>query len=199
MRVRLVLGFVCLVGAAACHRGLTTLEFPLAWRGVGSPPEPSKEVAAAFSKQSVVLLPLTDIREHPEVIGHHDDTHEPIRALSSVPKFCDEHVREILIAAGLRQREGGSVEVVPELVHFEVVEGGTYQASVRIRFTVRRLGSAQSLSFMANGTSKRWGRSRSVENYNEALSNALEDAMKQLLQNAEFANAIAHGPPVLPG
>jgi uncharacterized lipoprotein YajG len=77
-----------------------------------------------------------------------------------------------------------------ELLQYTVVEGGTFAGTVQIRATVRRGNSGQEWSKIYTGTAKRFGRSHSADNYNEALSNALQDATSQLVTDDEFAHAV---------
>jgi hypothetical protein len=185
------------VGGVGCHRGLETLNFPLRWTGVNNNPSASSEVAAAFSKQPFLLVPLVDKRQlvgaNAGAIGRHEDSNETVMTPTSVQQFCAERTHTLMAGAGARLVTESEYVMTQELIGFEVVEGGMYNAKVTIRFTLSRGGNAI-WTFASEGLSKRWGRSRSEENYNEALSNALQASIAILLSNKDFAQALSGVP-----
>jgi hypothetical protein len=175
---------------AACNRGLEVLNFPLRWTGADGSPTASTEMSTAFAKQPFLLTTLVDKRQgQASVIGRHEETRETISTPTSVQQFCAERTHTLLASAGAKLVTKSDYVMTQELTGFEVVEGDTYSAKVSIRFTLSRGGTAVWTSVI-DGTSKRWGKSRSEENYNEALSNALQSTIMILVSNKDFAKAL---------
>ena len=97
---------------------------------------------------------------------------------------------ELLTSAGAKLVDtGATITLKPELIVYQVVEGGLFNADVRIRVTALENGKVV-YEGTHSGKSKRWGHSRNPENYNEALSNALFEATQELLQDDQLASVL---------
>ena len=75
-----------------------------------------------------------------------------------------------------------------EVQRFFVVESGLYNGDVAMGITVTD-GSGVVLWHGSEGRSKRFGRSFSAENYQEALTSAAGEALKNLAEMPDFINA----------
>lgn len=165
----------------------------LQWKGVDSAPRPSPYVAQAFSA-TPIAFGLRDVRPDPTAVGMQEDGNQVIRTADNVAQFSSAKMGEMLRAAGARLDESPMSVIETDLVEYKVNEGGKYNGVAAIRVTVRRSGNPD-WSKTFQGTSTRWGKSHSPDNFNEALSNALYDATEQLLRDDGFGAAVMGAPP----
>ena len=169
----------------------------LKWQGVGAAPTPSPYVGQAFAS-TPIAFGLRDVRPEPTAVGVQEDGGVVVRTADNVAQFCSGKMGELLRAAGARLDESPAAVVETDLVEYKVNEGGKYVGVAAIRVTVRRGGSPD-WSQTYQGTSNRWGKSHSPDNFNEALSNALHDATEHLIQDDAFAAALTGAPPPAAG
>lgn len=172
----------------ACGRGLPAA-FPLEWQGVDSQPSPSDRVRAAIANKNFKMEAVVDKRADRSKIGVDNETRYQYRTTSSVADFCTERIHEMLNAAGMRLVEQGDYVVQTEIGEYNVAEGGLFNGEVRVTFRVFAPGKP-AFESMYEGKSKRFGRSHSPDNINEALSNALHSATEKFLRDDAFADAL---------
>lgn len=148
---------------------------------------------------SPLAFGLRDVRPDPSAVGLFEGSGFVVRTSDNVAEYCSTRVGEMLARAGARLNETPMAVLEMELLEYSVVEGGAFNGVVRIRAIVRR-GAGPVWSRTYVGKSKRWGRTHNPENFNEALSNALADVTSQLIQDDDFARALAGepGPDPLP-
>jgi hypothetical protein len=164
--------------------------FPLEWRGVEGLPRPSSPVAEALRKRTLQIDQFADTRSSPNRIGTVEENQTPVNTTSNVAAYCTQRFGQLLTSAGARiVTSGATITLRPELVVYQVIEGGLFNADVRIRVTALENGKVV-YEGTHSGKSKRWGHSRNPENYNEALSNALFEATQQLLEDDQLASAL---------
>ena len=109
-----------------------------------------------------------------------------------VPTWCTDSLRTVLSKAGLPiGADKETVTVSGELQSFFVTEKDTYVGDVTIKIKVTNRAGTVLWTGMANGASKRWGRSYSADNYNEVLSDSVMEAAYSLLKNQRFMDALA--------
>lgn len=171
---------------AACH-GSPPSTLALSWRGVTETPRANSVVQESFAAAPFSFT-LRDVRPDPTAVGGYDDSSTIVRTPDSVAQFCGTKLGEILISTGARIREQPVAALETELLEYRVIEGGTFAGKVSLRAIVHRGDAAWSKVY--TGTSKRWGRSHSPENFNEALSNALADVAEQLVTDDGFGHAL---------
>jgi hypothetical protein len=185
---------ICLAAAVlagACAQfAETPAPFPLEWRGIENMPRPSSPVAEGLRKHEIQIDRFVDHRSDPAKIGVVQKVDEAVRTSSNVADFCTARFSEVLTRAGAHvSASGAPIVIKPELDVFEVIEGGMFNGEAVIRVTALDNGKVVYEGTHA-GKSKRWGRSRSPENYNEALSNALLAATQKLLEDDLFAKSL---------
>lgn len=173
---------------AACGGGGQIQNLPLRWRGVEELPRPNGAVARALST-TPLAFGLRDLRTDPTAVGVYQESGWVVRTTDNVGQYCTDRMGEMLVHAGARLGQTPAVPLEAELIDYQVIEGGTFEGTVRLRAIVRR-GSGEPWSKTYTGSSKRWGRTHNPENFNEALSNALADATHQLLNDESFASAL---------
>ena len=179
---------IALIVASAC--GSSQIEnLPMAWRGVDDTPHPSREVSQAL-QATPITFELRDVRPDPTAVGTYEEDGFVVRTRDNVGQFASTHVGEMLENAGARLRDPPVMGVATELVEFKVVEGNTFRGTARLHVLVHRGPNDPVWSKIYVGTSHRIGRSHSPENFNEALSSALEDATSHLLDDDDFAHAL---------
>ncbi|CAN5491847.1 hypothetical protein BH11MYX1_BH11MYX1_39160 [soil metagenome] len=177
---------LALVVTAACH-GSPPSTLALAWRGVTETPKANSVVQESFAAAPFSFT-LRDVRTDPSAVGGYDDDSTVVHTRDNVGQFCGAKLGEILISTGARIREQPIAALETELLEYSVIEGGTFAGKVSLRAIVHRGDAAWSKVY--TGTSKRWGRSHSPENFNEALSNALADVAEQLVTDDAFGHAL---------
>lgn len=188
-------------GAACGGGGGNIQNLPLRWQGVEAMPAPSGTVARALAA-APLMLGLRDLRADPTVVGRYADNGFVVRTTDNVGQYCTDRLGEMLVRAGAHLSQSAPTVLEAELLDYQVVEGSTFEGTVRMRATLRRAGN-QVWTKTYTGTNNRWGRTHNPENFNEALSNSLADATQQLLRDDEFARSLGEprtgGPVHQPG
>lgn len=182
VRALIVLLVVAACGGAQIHN------LPLQWRGVDTGPAASTAVAQSFAAVPIAFA-LRDTRPDPSAVGTYEDNGYVVRTSDNVAAYCSTQLGEMLAHAGARLNEAPRATLETELLEYRVVEGGTFHGIVRLRAIVRR-PSGDAWAKIYEGSSKRWGRSHSPDNMNEALSNALADVATQLVHDEDFAQVL---------
>ncbi len=179
--------------------------FALDWQGVDSAPSPSDRVSAALVHKTFRIEPSIDRRSDASKIGVDQDSSYQYRTTSNVAAFCSDRIKDMLTSAGFKLVEQADLIIQSEIVEYNVAEAGLFNGEVRVRFRVFSPGKP-AFEALYEGKSKRWGRSHSPTNINEALSNALASATEKFLRDDAFADALegksaapaAPAPPVAP-
>jgi hypothetical protein len=180
------------VAGMACGGGGNIQNLPLRWSGVNPLPRANPSVTRALAA-SPIALGLRDLRADPTAVGSYQDTGFVVRTTDNVGQYCTDRLGEMLIHAGAHLEPGAPTTLEAELLEYKVVEGSNFEGTVRVRTTLRRGGGTVWTKVLV-GTSKRWGRTHSPENFNEALSNALAEVTQQLLLDDEFARSLGAPP-----
>jgi len=174
------------------------MTIPLAWAPTDASTLPIG-ATAAFKDQRVAVNPVVDSRENKADIGKNieekiDRQQKPEWAVSTntdLGSFLTDRLLAVLQANGIATVTSEPTRVIRiEILRYYVVEGESYKADVGFRATIEDGQGRQIWSGLADGASNRFGRSYSPENYNEALSNAFLEALKQLMQNPEMLKAV---------
>jgi len=169
--------------------------FALQWRGAGPNAMPNKTVADALKNHLIKLQPLNDARADLAKIGEwENDNKKAVRTDTNVAQFVHDNLSSQLKGAGAKLvKDGETVEMRGEIIEFNVQEGGMFNGDIRMRFNVV-VGGRATWEGTFNGKSKRWGRTHNPDNFNEALTNALQEVTRQLLSDDGFAKALTAVP-----
>jgi hypothetical protein len=196
-RVALVL--TALLPMACKHHIHGPMSIPLAW----TPTDPVTlpiTASEAFKGQRVAVNPVVDAREDKTAIGKNvekviDRIEKPEWAVSTnsdVGSFLTDRVLKVLQVNGINAVTSDPTRVVRlELLRFFVIEGENYKAEVAFRATIEDGQGRQLWQGLADGNANRFGASYSPENYNEALSDAFLDALKELSKNPDMLKSVA--------
>lgn len=143
----------------------------------------------SFMESTFKLDSIVDARNSKETIGENLERKEDPRvyvATNSIRAFVEHGFREVFSKYDVRMSdEGYQYRIVGELRTFRVTEESTYKGQVRIAFHILDTSSDTVCSCLAEGTSKRWGRSYSEEMYNECISNTLFSCVASLMDKCD--------------
>lgn len=139
--------------------------------------------------------------QEPLKIGQGTDGDEiafPIHASSDVVAFIQEAVTQIASAWGVKTSQPADAVLVVSVTRYFVDEsnkalGSMYAAEVKLAFTLKDGAGAKLVEGAASGSAHRYGRARSSDNCNEVLSDALKEALANVLSSSELQAAWASG------
>ena len=103
-----------------------------------------------------------------------------------VGTFVQDQLVKIFGANGIKLGAGATRVLTGEVQRFFVTEENTYDTDVAIKFRLADSSGRELWQGVGEGHSHRFGRSFSADNYQEALSSALFEAVKDLLANPDF-------------
>jgi len=192
MRKTLLLAFLVLLG---CTTTPTKLEnIPLVWKPEKHARATTGAASEAFFKTKIKVLPMTDSRSDPQMIGESRETPppRPVTTKDNVAAFVTDQFKALLTGAGLTVVDSGENAIIKgEIQQFFVTETDQYVGTVRLHITATDANGKTVWEGMASGESTRFGRSYRAENYYESLSDALSLATSYLLQDQAFETALA--------
>lgn len=183
---------VCLIGCA--HAPVPLEGIPLDWR----PTDSITESGVTTDTQDVKIQvgDFVDTRSDHAAIGENreDTKPKPVTTRDDVGRFVADHLRETLQKTGMGVVDtGGKVILSGEVSDFFVAETDVYRSEVTLRITVSDATGKKLWSGVTSGTNTRFGKSYKAENYYEGLSDALVDAMQNLLQDPGFRKSLTSG------
>ncbi len=142
----------------------------------------------------VEILPLADARGQREFIGFSErkDCTWYARTPDDIATWCTDWVRPVMRELGLNLVEtAGAVKLSGKVLSFFVIEDSLYRAEVKLRIDAASSDGASLWSGVVTGTCARFGRNHKLDNYHEALSDALIDAAQRLAKDPSFRQAVA--------
>ncbi len=146
----------------------------------------------------VAVPAIVDKRDKGKQVGENNEGKDivPVYTMSDVPAFVRDHFTAQLKTIGLdvTAADRGDRVLKAELVEFWVSEGKRYHGSVGLRVSLADSGGKELWSAVLNGSSDNFGRSLKPENYNESLSDAVQDLSAKLASASGFRAAIAKKP-----
>lgn len=147
-------------------------------------------------KTKVEIGQFTDAHTNPSLIAENREDAAKGRILrvttkDDVAAYVRTHLGDTLGKYGLNVvPSGGDVVISGEVRRFFVTETSTYAADVGIMVTAKDASGKELWQGMANGSAERFGRSFKLENYQEAWSDGLFEAIYSLISSAEFRQAV---------
>lgn len=160
----------------------------------------SPTLAPPLLERSIHLVVEDARRGAPWSIGEgtdDDDETFPIVATTDVLPWLDATVREVAEDWGVKTSRKAARTLTLRLTRFAVEEsnkplGSTYAAEVQLTFTLEERGRTLAEG-AASGSARRYGRSRSADNCNEVLSDALKEALAEAFGHPRLQRAWASG------
>jgi hypothetical protein len=189
--LRIVLAAVA-VALVGCHHA-DSMQLRLLWMPTDNPRDLPSGAIEAFRGQTVAVS-VTDTRQNsgPRVgQNNEENTPRPVTTTDNVPAFVSQSFASVLQSNGVTVVPTGATRVLRlELGELFVNEGNLYQGSVTLRVSLEN-GSGQVLWKGAmRGSSHRFGRSFTEENYEQVISDSTLDALRALLGNPDFQAAV---------
>ena len=198
-------GVLVLVGGSGAGAGCSnatrtsSIDVPLEYRPKGAGDTPLVRMPATGATR-VYVSPTTDKRTDARVIGENteDSIPIPVYAAGKAPAdFETDVLRQEMRAAGLDVADevsGTQRQVESELLQFRVTESSRYQSEVRLAVKVVDPTGQVVWQGVSVGTAGNFGKSKSVTNYQETFSTALQKAIGKILSDPTFTQAMSDGP-----
>ncbi|HEX9942370.1 MAG TPA: hypothetical protein VGG03_10165 [Thermoanaerobaculia bacterium] len=183
-------------GAQAADKGIFTISLRYApQESVGT----SNAVLLPGITERPVKLSIAEGRagDDPAVIGDSSDDDDrvwPVRASNDVIAWANEVLKKNAADWGIKTSDSAPLTLSGKLTRFRVVEsnkavGSTYNAEAQVAFTLADSQGRTLWEGATSGDATRYGRSRSAENTNEVLSDAIKEAYANLFNDAGLQNA----------
>ncbi len=179
---------IVVLGACAAQAPLR--DVPLQWK----PSADASFGVVQASSHKFSFVTFKDVRQQPELIAENREKAMPrtVTTRDDVGAFVTMHVRQIFDRGGLTTVEsGGDVVVSGEVRQFFVEETDTYKANVILHVAVSNGAGASLWEGDVAGSASTFGRSYSMENYDQVLSDSIIDATTALLKDPGFRDALA--------
>jgi len=169
--------------------------------------KPQQAVAAAVASvtgamlDKPVRLEFVDKRRGDESMkigtrtDDNDRRHE-LHATSDVPEFVEKYLVESAGDWGVEFDPEAAQTLVVELIDVDLLEtnqavGATYNATVRLAYSMSRAAGTASASGSIAGDATRYGKKFSNDNLNEVLSDAMLEAFADLFSDPALQRAWA--------
>ncbi len=131
--------------------------------------------------------------QQPALVAENREMATPrlVTTRDDVGAFVATHMRQIFDRGGLTTVDsGGNAVVSGEVRQFFVEETDTYRANVVLHLTVRSSAGTALWDGNVSGSASTFGRSYSMENYDQVLSDSIIDATATLLKDPDFRSAV---------
>jgi hypothetical protein len=198
------LGTLALVAAFTATLGIFTgcsmgpkgpLTVPLEYR-----PNKSEPLSGSINATDVkvFLEPIADRRQDKEAIGKNNEGSTPVPvygAGKTPPEFFHDVMEQELKNFGIdfvEAAEAADRVITIELTRFFTDEGGTYKGEVRATASVKDKAGRPMWKGQVAGDGENYGRSLSRENYQQTFSDATRNAIRSLVTNSGFQQALTH-------
>jgi hypothetical protein len=193
------LALLCCLLAAPALAKKPLANIALQWRPTTTFAEMGAVNLTGLEKAAIKLEPLVDKRDKadPQLIGENREGEAkkqilPVTTKDNVPEFCTTNIGIVLKKLGLPMVDDNPTVIIGgDLMSFFVTETDVYVGEVTIKAKVTDVKGNVLWTGMANGASKRWGRSYKDENYLEVLTDSVMDAISGLLKDTRFIDALA--------
>lgn len=187
-----VVGLMVLV-AGGCAPPKTQLTVPLEYR-VDSSLSPKTALPTTTGLR--LFLEVTDDRAEKDRIGENieETTPKPIHAGVQEPaEFVKDAVTRELAGLGMMvvgEEAKANRTLTLHLIKFYCVETSTYDADIRANAEVREGGKVL-WSALVLGDKRNFGRSLSVQNYQEVFSGAVQELVAKIVGDSGFQRAVS--------
>lgn len=165
---------------------------PLVWKPTNDIHAITTENLAPLYARKIKVDSFVDKRKTNAEIGMNieDGTHKPVTTSEDIAAWSTDRFKKILVQYGVSPVENNADVVLKgEVLHFYVTEDKTYKGSIGLKITAIDSSGAVIWQGETTGSTKRVGRSYSLENYYEVLSDSYLEAINNLLTNRSFIQA----------
>jgi hypothetical protein len=188
--VRTALVLILLVATVGAHAQTALEHVPLQWK-----PTSSLQLGTTqMSQAQIHFETFQDTRDNKAAIGENleDGKSRPVTTTDDVGAFVSSHMRALFDRAGLKTVDSdGAVTIRGEVKAFYVRETSTYKSEVAVHLTLLDRNGKTLWNGLASGDATRFGRSYKLENYYEALSDAIVNTVSSMLQSTPFQSALS--------
>jgi hypothetical protein len=187
---------LALASAAAWAGDKNMTGVPLAWTPTSTLAESMGPLnLLPLAKAKIWIEPFTDTQADKAVIGENQEKSVPrtISTKDDVAAFLGQHMIALYKEAGLpmaANAQEATAVVSVEVLRCKVTEKDTYKGELSLIVQVTA-GGKPVWRGSVMGEATRWGRSYKLENYDEAISDSLMDAVGKSLKSEAFLKALA--------
>jgi len=188
---------------ASCSNssGRTSVEVPLEFMPREAEATPSVRLGSNAAK--ILVEPTVDARDEADkrVIGKNTENANgplPVIAVGSTPaEFVTKVLRKQVRDAGVSVTE--DMAVATRMLHTEIKglelrEDNSYHGEFRLDAKLVDPTGKEIWSDSFSGEGKNYGSSKSTENYNQTLSDAVKNATNKMLSDPKFKEALSGEP-----
>lgn len=148
-----------------------------------------------LSGAKVWIQPFTDNRPDKTLVAENLEKAQPrpVTTKDDVAAFLGSHAQTLYRESGLpmaANAQEATAVVSAEVVRCRVTEKDTYKGELNLMVEVKAHGKVVWRGAVL-GEATRWGRSYKLENYYEAISDSLVDAVVKSLKSESFLKALA--------
>lgn len=188
-KIFLVVISLSFVGGCATSKPLNNV--PLVWK-------PTSDVglgSVSLSDVSGVIFAVPkfeDERTNKNLIGTNMESSpgKTVTTSENVALWSTSQFIELMKKHGLKVSETGNVNIIGEIVDFNVNEVSDYKARVAIRIKAVDSSGATLWDGLMDGTTTRFGRSYSLDNYYETLTDAFIHGYRDLMTSTSFLESM---------
>jgi len=165
---------------------------PLVWKPTNDIHSITTENLAPLHARKIKVDSFVDKRNTHAEIGKNieDGINKPVTTSEDIAAWSTDRFKKILVQYGVSPVENNADVVLKgEVLHFYVTEDKTYKGSIGLKITAIDSSGAVIWQGETTGSTKRVGRSYSLENYYEVLSDSYLEAINNLLTNRSFIQA----------
>ena len=192
MKRYLPLFVLLLCGCAHNPRKLEGI--PLVWKPTSTMADFGAIDMNGMADVKIQIEKFSDARKNLQLIGmnHEDAKARLVTTKDDAGDYVAGNMRDTMQKAGLDIVDtGGQIVIGGEISDFFVEEMTTYKSQITLHVSVRDSTGKVLWSGIIGGNATRFGHSFDAENYYEVLSDALMEAMHDLLVDPAFRAAVA--------
>lgn len=184
-----ITAILAMAALAACASQAPLQNVPLKW----APSADANFGVVQASAHKFSFQSFKDTRQQPQLIAENREKATPrtVTTQDDVGAFVTTHMRQVFERGGLATVDsGGDIVVTGEVRQFFVEETNTYKANLVVHLTLRSSSGAALWEGDVSGSASTFGRSYSMENYDQVLSDSIIDATTTLLKDRDFRSAL---------
>lgn len=183
--------------AASVAGAQKSLGVPLKWTPTARDNQPSSVLDITGGLLTVRFDPVADNRDKGRHIGQNTEGKRPVAIYtnSNVGAFLDHWITDRMRGLGLTITQDNPERVVTlELIELWAIESSNYQCAIRVKVQVLTPDGKEIWAGLVAGNGQNRGRSLSIVNYQETISNAILDLIYTLATEPKFILSLKKQP-----